>query len=177
MNYKIITSIVAALISVGTIGAISSNANTDNNTNSNSIQTVQSAEPEQKEQKEPRITTEEVAETSEEPFETEYYDDGNLASGTTRVDQEGQNGVRTKTYKVTYTDGKETSRELISDEITTEPVNKIVANGTYTAPAPATSEAQETPAGATAICNDGTYSYSQNHSGTCSHHKGVKVWL
>lgn len=29
----------------------------------------------------------------------------------------------------------------------------------------------------TAICADGTYSYSQNNSGTCSHHGGVSVWL
>jgi hypothetical protein len=33
------------------------------------------------------------------------------------------------------------------------------------------------PAGATAICRDGTYSYSQHRSGTCSHHGGVSVWL
>jgi len=33
------------------------------------------------------------------------------------------------------------------------------------------------PAGATAICKDGTYSYSQNRRGTCSHHGGVKTWL
>jgi len=29
------------------------------------------------------------------------------------------------------------------------------------------------PAGATALCNDGTYSYSAQHSGSCSHHGGV----
>jgi uncharacterized protein DUF3761 len=33
------------------------------------------------------------------------------------------------------------------------------------------------PPGATAQCNDGTYSYSQHHSGTCSSHGGVAVWL
>jgi hypothetical protein len=33
------------------------------------------------------------------------------------------------------------------------------------------------PAGATAQCRDGTYSYSQTHSGTCSHHGGVAAWL
>ncbi len=33
------------------------------------------------------------------------------------------------------------------------------------------------PAGATAKCNDGTYSFSQHRSGTCSHHHGVAVWL
>lgn len=29
----------------------------------------------------------------------------------------------------------------------------------------------------TALCRDGTYSYSQHHSGTCSHHGGVAKWL
>jgi hypothetical protein len=33
------------------------------------------------------------------------------------------------------------------------------------------------PPGATAQCRDGTYSYSQHHSGTCSYHGGVAVWL
>jgi hypothetical protein len=32
------------------------------------------------------------------------------------------------------------------------------------------------PAGATAKCNDGSYSYSAHFSGTCSHHKGVRYW-
>jgi hypothetical protein len=31
--------------------------------------------------------------------------------------------------------------------------------------------------GATAICNDGTCSYSTTHSGTCSHHGGVRIWI
>ncbi|MEE9097320.1 PASTA domain-containing protein [Pseudarthrobacter phenanthrenivorans] len=30
--------------------------------------------------------------------------------------------------------------------------------------------------GATALCVDGTLSYSATHQGTCSHHKGVAVW-
>ena len=33
------------------------------------------------------------------------------------------------------------------------------------------------PAGATAQCGDGTYSFSLHHSGTCSHHGGVASWL
>ena len=33
------------------------------------------------------------------------------------------------------------------------------------------------PPGATAQCKDGTYSFSQTRSGTCSHHGGVAVWL
>ncbi len=33
------------------------------------------------------------------------------------------------------------------------------------------------PAGATAKCRDGSYSYSLHASGTCSHHGGVGRWL
>jgi uncharacterized protein YraI len=33
------------------------------------------------------------------------------------------------------------------------------------------------PAGATALCRDGTYSFSRNRRGTCSHHGGVVRWL
>ncbi|WP_030813812.1 DUF3761 domain-containing protein [Streptomyces sp. NRRL S-337] len=36
---------------------------------------------------------------------------------------------------------------------------------------------QQAPAGATAQCNDGSYSYSAHRRGTCSHHHGVAVWL
>ncbi len=33
------------------------------------------------------------------------------------------------------------------------------------------------PAGASAICGDGTYSFSQSRRGTCSGHGGVSRWL
>lgn len=33
------------------------------------------------------------------------------------------------------------------------------------------------PSGASARCRDGTYSFSQNRRGTCSHHGGVAAWL
>jgi uncharacterized protein YgiM (DUF1202 family) len=35
----------------------------------------------------------------------------------------------------------------------------------------------EVPSGATAVCRDGTYSFSRSRRGTCSHHGGVKRWL
>jgi hypothetical protein len=38
-------------------------------------------------------------------------------------------------------------------------------------------ESETQPAGATAECEDGTYSFSESRSGTCSHHGGVKRWL
>lgn len=38
----------------------------------------------------------------------------------------------------------------------------------YKAPSP--------PQGASAQCGDGSYSFSQHRSGTCSHHGGVSIW-
>jgi hypothetical protein len=37
--------------------------------------------------------------------------------------------------------------------------------------------ADRPPAGASARCRDGTYSFSQSRRGTCSHHGGVALWL
>jgi F0F1-type ATP synthase membrane subunit b/b' len=42
--------------------------------------------------------------------------------------------------------------------------------------APLRTQRPERPAGATARCRDGTYSYSASRRGTCSHHGGVAVW-
>jgi hypothetical protein len=42
---------------------------------------------------------------------------------------------------------------------------------------PSPRAAPSAPAGATAQCRDGTYSFSAHRQGTCSHHGGVAVWL
>ena len=44
-------------------------------------------------------------------------------------------------------------------------------------PRPCGDTTQQCPRGATARCRDGTCSYSQHHSGTCSGHSGVAEWL
>jgi hypothetical protein len=46
------------------------------------------------------------------------------------------------------------------------------------AAAPSAAHAGNTdPAGATALCKDGTYSRSTNHRGACARHQGVAKWL
>jgi Protein of unknown function (DUF3761) len=42
---------------------------------------------------------------------------------------------------------------------------------------PVKSQDSGVPQGATAQCRDGSYSFSQHRSGTCSHHGGVAKWL
>jgi hypothetical protein len=53
----------------------------------------------------------------------------------------------------------------------------VVAIAVVVSIAASTAMAGSAPPGATALCRDGTYSYSQHRSGTCSHHGGVAKWL
>lgn len=65
----------------------------------------------------------------------------------------------------------------------TESSNGLSNNNYYTntggneVHSPAASTDGSVPAGATAKCGDGTYSFSQSHRGTCSSHGGVAEWL
>ncbi|SFP63897.1 DUF3761 domain-containing protein [Frateuria terrea] len=59
----------------------------------------------------------------------------------------------------------------------------LIESGSYTNSAgvrihsPAHTDTGTAPAGASAQCRDGSYSFSQSHRGTCSHHGGVARWL
>jgi len=72
----------------------------------------------------PKVETKEETKTEEIVFQTESKNDSTLEKGQTKVQQEGKNGTKELKYKVTYTDGKETGRDLISETITIQPINK-----------------------------------------------------
>lgn len=80
---------------------------------------------------------EQKTETSTEaiPFATTEVSDPSSNLGVISTQIEGVDGVKTKTWNVTYTDGIETNRMLTGEEITAAPINKVVARGTYVAPA------------------------------------------
>jgi hypothetical protein len=144
--------------------------------------------------KAPVITTQTEAETQPVPFTSTTVNTSALSKGVTKVTTPGVDGVSTLTYKLTFTDGQQTNKELVSQVTTTPPVTQVTSVGTYVAPVrPVCPNGSYTntagnivcspyasnsaPAGATARCVDGTYSFSQSHSGTCSGHGGVSAWL
>ena len=106
-----------------------------------------------------------ILETKEEfsnkpiPFDTQNQNDSTLDKGLTKVKQEGVDGTKQTKFKVTYTDGAETSREKISEAVTIPPVPKIIANGTKVQVA--ASPTQPTPA------QNPTSSCDPNYSGAC----------
>lgn len=138
----------------------------------------------------PVVTTELVTEDAVIPYGSATVDSSTLAQGTDQVTTAGVNGVTTTTFEVTKTDGVETGRHQVKQEVTTPPVEQVTTHGTYVAPAPAPAPAapaapapvQQAPApavpasGPTALCNDGSPSFSAHRQGTCSHHGGVAVW-
>jgi len=81
-----------------------------------------------------RVTGEHITITESIDFETEKVETNKLYVGETEVEQEGRKGKREKIYAVTYVNGEETDRELISSEVVEEPVNKIVLVGTKEKP-------------------------------------------
>ena len=81
-------------------------------------------ETERETQREPKITTSTVTENQSIPFGTTRKH--NIAGAKTRVSTQGQNGTKTLTYKLTFTDGVQTNRELISTNVTKNPVNQII---------------------------------------------------
>ena len=64
------------------------------------------------------------------PFETEYQETGLLDKGVEVVLTAGVDGQKLCTAEVTYIDGVESTRKVLSEEIITEPVTQIIAVGT-----------------------------------------------
>ncbi|MFJ9780994.1 transglycosylase family protein [Amycolatopsis sp. NPDC101161] len=63
-------------------------------------------------------------------------DDPDLAKGKTSVEDPGTPGEKMVTYKVTQKNGKEVSRESVSEQVITQPKPKIIHVGTKQAPTP-----------------------------------------
>lgn len=67
------------------------------------------------------------------PFSEEIVKDSTLELGQTKVTQLGEDGRKVLQYQVNFIDGVEVSRELISEEVVKQPVNRITAQGNKSA--------------------------------------------
>ena len=76
-----------------------------------------------------RVCTKTVEETEEIEYDTKKIRTNDLYVGNSREIQKGKNGEKKMTYEVTYINGKEAERKLIDEEITKEPVERIVEIG------------------------------------------------
>lgn len=84
--------------------------------------------------------------------------DSNDFDSWTKISYNGKTGYINNNYIIDKSEGQNHKYYINSDG------EKVQSPTRY----------ETTPAGATAICNDGTYSFNQNRKVTCSHHGGVK---
>jgi hypothetical protein len=177
--------VAASVLGLSVVSAATGNNQQTSTTPQKNTATVQKADV---------VTHKTITTTESIPFDTTNVDDATLAKGTVKTTTEGVDGVRTHTFDVAYKNGVEVSRSQVSDMVTTQPVAKVIATGTYIPPVQPSCpngtyvnsagntvcspyQSTSAPSGATAQCVDGTYSFSQSRSGTCSHHGGVASWL
>lgn len=73
-------------------------------------------------------------------FETVEKEDKGMYVGKTKVGQEGKKGEKQVVYAVTEKNGEEQERETTEEEVTTEPVEKIVLKGIQELPTVGTGE-------------------------------------
>ncbi|WP_263731816.1 resuscitation-promoting factor [Cellulomonas sp. SG140] len=100
-----------------------------------------------------RVVVQDVTTTSEEPFTSSTVDDPTQYTGKRTVTTAGVVGVRTIVDRVTTVDGVETAREHVSNDVTTAPVNEVVAVGTKAKPVAAPKPAPAAPASAPAAAS------------------------
>lgn len=77
-----------------------------------------------------RISYDEIKQVVEIPYSEVQVEDAGLYIGDSEVRQAGVAGEKELTYKVTYQDGQEISREVTDEQLISEPTEKIVAVGT-----------------------------------------------
>lgn len=118
---------VATIIGFGTVGSMAQPSEpTTSTVKSTAVEEV----------KKPVVETKTSTETEAVPFESLSTESASAAKGTSTVTTVGVNGVKTHTYAITLTDGKETKRDLVKSEVTTAPINQVTTIGTYVAPPP-----------------------------------------
>jgi uncharacterized protein YabE (DUF348 family) len=81
-----------------------------------------------------RVNGTQVGEDNPIPFHSERRADSSMYKGTDKVVQEGRVGVLHLNYLLTFTNHKQTRRQLTSARRTAEPVTQIVAFGTKDRP-------------------------------------------
>lgn len=80
-----------------------------------------------------RVTTKIIKQTISTDFKTVIQNDSSTLKSKSRISQNGVAGQKSVTYNVTYYDGKEVSKKVVSENVIKAPKNKIIVQGTLKA--------------------------------------------
>lgn len=107
------------------------------------------------------------------PHGTPVYVHEDLANGWSLVVYNGQIGYAKTSFLNPISEITVANHKTVA--VATSSVRHYTNNNGYRVQSP--THYSSVPSGATAICRDGTYSFSRSRRGTCSHHGGVARWL
>jgi len=91
-----------------------------------------------------RVTTSDISSVTPVAFTAATKEDSTLLKGATKIVQNGVQGEKTTVTRITYENGKEVSRAVVSDTVTKQPFQEITAVGSKVASSTTTTVA--TPA-------------------------------
>lgn len=80
------------------------------------------------------IVEREVLEEESMPYEKEVIEDSSMFKGDTKVKQEGKDGLREVTYKISEQNGVKVKQKTIKEKVIEKPVDHIVIKGTKVIP-------------------------------------------
>lgn len=115
-----------------------------------------------------RVTTEEVTETEEVDYPTEYLNSDEMYEDESEVRTYGEKGEKEVVYKLIYVEGELEGKEMVSEEVTREPVPEVIVRGTKARESSSNDYTGGTSAGTFVDANGNTMSYSQMLVGQCT---------
>jgi resuscitation-promoting factor RpfB len=125
--------IIASLVVIGLVNAASGNSQNAQNASAPQTETPTQAAiettPAAEAKPEPIVTKQTKTETQPVGFSKTTVQDATLEQGQTRIKTAGVEGVKTLTYEITTTDGKETDKKLVGEAVTKAPVTEVTAVG------------------------------------------------
>jgi uncharacterized protein YabE (DUF348 family) len=83
-----------------------------------------------------RVSNVQLLTTTSIPFTSTTKNDSSVLIGTKVVTQQGENGTLASTYELTFTDGVQTAKTLVDQQVTVAPVPQITTIGTKPKPKP-----------------------------------------
>lgn len=116
----------------------------------------------------PILSTKELARVTESlaiSYETTEVKDSSLYVGKKSIKTNGVKGEKQVVYDVTYVDGKETERTIVSETVVKQPVTEVVLVGTKPLPKKAATGTFRRPTGAAVISSNYGYRRSGFHTG------------
>lgn len=79
-----------------------------------------------------RVEVKEITEVEPIMFATEVRYSNSMMKGTSKITTAGVNGEKKVTYRVTYVDGQEESREIVTEIVLKDAINQVVVKGSKT---------------------------------------------